>query len=193
MELTVFANKHFILFCVFLERVAVRPRSAEKCMVWSAGTNGALPVAGRKPANASRTKKDFRRWERIFAFFLFSSYFLHCRRSLVSLFYLFCFPTTVQSVLSHIPTNWTLVLDVDNVWSSRIRTLIEFCPLMRLMCTPFPKKCFLGIFYPGLALHVHLRYLSDRWFFFVYCGRVASNIFMMFFYCRFVSLKGVTV
>lgn len=49
-------------FCAFLERAEVRPKSAEKFMVWSAGTNGALPAAGRKPVSGSQTKtKDFRR------------------------------------------------------------------------------------------------------------------------------------
>ena len=37
-------------------RVVVRPKSAVRCMEWSARISGAPPVAGKKPASASPTK-----------------------------------------------------------------------------------------------------------------------------------------
>ncbi len=52
-----FFNVYLFILFVCLGRAEVRPKSAEKCMAWSVGTNGAPPAAGRKPVSGSQTKQ----------------------------------------------------------------------------------------------------------------------------------------
>lgn len=154
-------------------------------MVWSAGTNGALPAAGRKPVSGFQTKtKDFMR--KNLCFLSSSRYFLHCRGSLVSLFYLLF--SNIKSVLSCFPKKW-LPVNIDTVWSSKIRTLIEFLPPMRLKCTPYLTVFFWG----GLPQSCTYTPEIFKWLLiFVYCGHcIALNIFMMF--SIVVLFAGVTL
>lgn len=174
-------------------RAEVRPKSAEKCTAWSGGTSGALPAAGRKPVSGSQTKQKKTlgdKEESPFSFFP-PTLFLHCREPIFSLFYLFCFPSWVKSVLvmfSHKVNAGTSCWDCGVVGSQPLK--VEFCPLTRLKCNPVSDR---GVFQPQ-------SYTSSipeifKWLLiFVYCGHcIALSIFMMFFYCCLVSLKGVTV
>lgn len=149
-----------------------------------------LPLEESLSAVPRLNKKDFRRQGRISILFLSSNSFLHCRGPIFSLFYLFCFPTRVKRVFvmfSHKVNAGTSCWDCGVVGSQPFKG--EFCPLSRLKCNPVSDQ---GVFYPSPALHPYLRYLSLL--IFVYCGQcIALSIFMMFFYCCFVSLNGATV
>lgn len=151
-----------------------------------------LPLEESLSAVPRLNKKDFRRQGRISVFFLSSNSFLHCRGPAFSLFYLFfCFPTRVKSVFvmfSHKVNAGTSCWDCGVVGSQPFKG--EFCPLTRLKCNPVSDQ---GVFLPQSCTS-SIPEIFKWLLIFVYCGQcITLSIFMMFFYCRFVSLKGVTV